>query len=111
MHIQITHTSASAHLHTHKHSHSTYLPVHPDNPPVAFGLVIGTKFLIYVTAIYYGIPTGVIVHWVWLHVLLIVTLTVFYRTTLSDPGHIPKTTNPEQARRVRKQYLTLDICL
>ena len=95
------------HTHTciHTHTRSTYLPVHPENPPVAFGLVIGTKLLIYVTALYYGIPTGVIVHWVWLHILLVVTLVVFYRTTLSDPGHIPKITNPEQARRVRNMFL------
>ena len=81
----------------------TYLPVLPDDPPIAFGLVVGTKLVIYVTALYYGIPAGVIVHYGWLHVLLVVTLVVFYRTMVSDPGHIPKTTDPQQARKVRRR--------
>ena len=65
--------------------------------------MVGTKLVIYVTALYYGIPAGVIVHYGWLHVLLVVTLVVFYRTMVSDPGHIPKTTDPQQARKVRRR--------
>ena len=96
------HTFTPSHHHTLtlSHYHRVYLRVLPDNNPMAFGIVLGTKLWLYITAMGYFYPAGTLTHYVWMHVALFVTMGVFYRLTKSDPGLIPRCKSLQEAHRV-----------
>ena len=77
-----------------------YVPAYLETNPMAFGLVLGTKFLVYITALCLYVPAGTLVHYQWMNLTLVAAMVIFYRTWKSDPGHIQKCTNPTEAHRV-----------
>ena len=77
-----------------------YVPAYLETNPMAFGLVLGTKFLVYITALCLYVPAGTLVHYQWMNLTLVAALFIFYKTWKSDPGHILKCTNPSEAHRV-----------
>jgi len=76
-----------------------YVPAYLETNPMAFGLVLGTKFLVYITALCLYVPAGTLVHYQWMNLTLVAALFIFYKTWKSDPGHILKCTNPSEAHR------------
>jgi len=78
-----------------------YLPVLPNKNPAVFGVVIATKFWLYLTAMVYFLPTGILQHYVWMHLLTIFTVFIFYKLGKSDPGLIPKSSNINEIYRVK----------
>ncbi len=77
-----------------------YLPVLPDNNPAAFGIVVGFKTQLYLTAMLVFYNTGILEHYIIMHLFLFFTLAVFYKTSKSDPGLIPRNTSIQEAHRV-----------
>ncbi|XP_003387518.1 PREDICTED: palmitoyltransferase ZDHHC17-like [Amphimedon queenslandica] len=76
-----------------------YLPVSPEDHPMALGLVWGTKFWLYVTVFSYFIPYGVVDRWFVLLILSVVMFYVFFKTWRSDPGYLPMMNNKEEEFR------------
>lgn len=76
-----------------------YLPVSPEDNPMAFGLVWGTKFWLYLAVFAYLVPTGIVTNVFYLFLLSIVMVYTFYKTWRSDPGYIPKTLIPKEEYR------------
>lgn len=89
-----------------------------DTNPLAFGLVIGTKLCIYITAMTYYVPGGTLTHYYYLQVMafmrcqvlllwhqddlqvaLVVSFGIFFIVKRSDSGRIP-TSSPLEAKRV-----------
>ena len=80
----------------------------PDTNPGAFGIVVGFKVQLYLTAILVLLPTGVLEHYILMHVILFITLAVFYGTSKSDPGLIPRNTSIQEAHRVSVSHYCTD---
>lgn len=83
--------------------HRIYLPVIPDTNPGAFGIVVGFKVQLYLTVVLVFLPEGILEHYIVMHLMLLVTLAVFYKTSKSDPGLIPRNTSMREAHRVSAQ--------
>lgn len=72
----------------------------PTKNPAVFGVVIATKFWLYFTAMLYYLRAGILVHYVWMHLLTFFTIFIMYKVSKSDPGLIPRSSNIHEIYRV-----------
>lgn len=75
-----------------------YIPAAMESNPMTIGLVLGTKFWIYMTATYY-VSIGVIYHSYTLFAMMSLLAFVYYKIYRSDPGFIPKCTSISEAHQ------------
>ncbi|KAL5502493.1 hypothetical protein EMCRGX_G009280 [Ephydatia muelleri] len=75
-----------------------YIPAAMESNPMTLGLVLGTKFWIYVTATYY-VSIGVISHSYTLFAMMFLLAFVYYKMFRSDPGFIPRCSSVSEAHQ------------
>ncbi len=62
--------------------------------------MVGFKTQLYLTAMLVLARGGILEHYVVMHLFLFFTLALFYKTSKSDPGLIPRNTSIQEAHRV-----------